>query len=300
MAKWQDSPSWTSFENINNGEKFNKRLSAEDFNALAENIAFLYNNRGQWKGEYVNDSSYRIGDIVSYNGYIYLCIKDADGTHLPTNTQYWEMLGEGGGGGGGGNLYGIEITPTKETQTITPEGEYDGFDEVIVKPIPDEYVIPNLQEKTAIANGEITADEGYTGLSKVTVNVSKEKYDGRVVISAARLSGTWLIDSEALYNLLLNDRDNVAQNINFSAGVKGSDAGVIYYTSMTFNFGTKALSYSGDDGTNSFSNYNYSAYGDGWREYPDGDNGATINFDEEQAVSADFYQAFTSIATKEV
>lgn len=227
MAKWQDSPSWTSFENINNGEKFNKRLSAEDFNALAENIAFLYNNRGQWKGEYVNDSSYRIGDIVSYNGYIYLCIKDADGTHLPTNTQYWEMLGEGGG-------------------------------------------------------------------------VSKEKYDGTVVISAARLSGTWLIDSEALYNLLLNDRDNVAQNINFSAGVKGSDAGLIYYTSMTFNFGTKALQYTGDDGTNSFSNYNYSAYGDGWREYPDGDNGATINFDEEQAVGADFYLLFTSIATKEV
>lgn len=172
MAIWQDSPSWTSFEDINNGEKFTKRLSAEDFNALAENIAFLYNNRGQWKGEYVNDSSYRIGDIVSYNGYIYLCIKDADGTHLPTDTQYWEMLGESGGSGGGGtggNLYGIEITPTKETQTITPEGEYDGFDEVIVNPIPDEYIIPSGTQEI-FDNGTYDVTDKKTVLVDVETN----------------------------------------------------------------------------------------------------------------------------------
>lgn len=191
-------------------------------------------------------------------------------------------------------LCGAEVTPTKDYQNIVPEGEYSGFDEVIVNPIPEEYIIPSgTKEITQNGTFDIAA------FASVKVNAIKEKYDGSVVISAALLSGTWLIDSDKLYNLLLTNRDNATQNISFSAGVKGSDAGLIYYDSMTFNFGTKALQYSGVDGTNSFSNYNYSAYGDGWKEYPDGDNGATINFDGEQSVNADFYLLFTSIATKQ-
>lgn len=32
-------------------------------------------------------------------------------------------------------------------------------------------VIPNLQEKTTVVNGDIVADSGYCGLKKVSINV---------------------------------------------------------------------------------------------------------------------------------
>lgn len=96
----------------------------------------------------------------------------------------------------------LEVTPTKEQQVFNHENSY-GYDEVVVEPIPDEYIIPdgtlpitenatydvrkfarvstsvhpapNLQEKelTINENGtyNITADEEYDGLNQVNVTV---------------------------------------------------------------------------------------------------------------------------------
>lgn len=88
-------------------------------------------------------------------------------------------------------------TPTKAQQIVTPEEGYYGLSKVTLAKIPDNYVIPTgeveitangthdvsgkasatvnvqpkLQAKTATANGEVTPDDTYQGLSKVTVNV---------------------------------------------------------------------------------------------------------------------------------
>ncbi len=67
-------------------------------------------------------------------------------------------------------------TPTKQTQNITPDENYDALSKVVVNPIPNEYIIPNYQTKnvTIVQNGvqEITPDVNYDGLSKVNVTTS--------------------------------------------------------------------------------------------------------------------------------
>lgn len=41
----------------------------------------------------------------------------------------------------------------------------------------------NNQDKTITSNGQYTADEGYTGLGTVTVNVVDEEYEGNLLLT---------------------------------------------------------------------------------------------------------------------
>lgn len=45
MAEWGSEPIWTPFEEINGGQQFSKKFGAQDLNALAENIAYLYEHQ---------------------------------------------------------------------------------------------------------------------------------------------------------------------------------------------------------------------------------------------------------------
>lgn len=82
--------------------------SLSDENFIADNIKKGVNIFGlvgafggegnQWLGEYVDGTGYKTGAIVSYEGNIYICIKDLDDMQDPTNAEYWRMLNEAGGG----------------------------------------------------------------------------------------------------------------------------------------------------------------------------------------------------------
>lgn len=106
----------------------------------------------------------------------------------------------------------VTVTPTKNVQTIVPETGYNALSEVKVEAIPEDYIIPTgtrnitangtynikeyeeaivnvgdaatLQEKTATPTTSqqlITADEGYDGLSSVTVEAVTNTIDSNIL-----------------------------------------------------------------------------------------------------------------------
>ena len=108
----------------------------------------------------------------------------------------------------------LEVIPTKEQQSFNHEGTY-GYDNVIVQAIPDEYIIPEgvlpitenatydvtryarvsasvhpapyLQDKEIVItnNGtqDITYDEEYDGLNKVTITTNVQSTSGKTTLN---------------------------------------------------------------------------------------------------------------------
>ena len=129
-------------------------------------------NESSWCGEYAEGTVYKTGAIVSYEGNVYLCIKDLDEMQDPTNTEYWEMLNEESGGT-------VEVIPDGY---IKPSGTIDITENKTVDvtryasakinvPIPSGYVKPS-GTLPITENGLHTvrkADGGY--YDSVNVNV---------------------------------------------------------------------------------------------------------------------------------
>lgn len=63
---------------------------------LETEILSIVAGDSSWCGEYVDGTIYKTGAIVSFEGNIYICIKDLDEMQDPTYTEYWQMLNEQG------------------------------------------------------------------------------------------------------------------------------------------------------------------------------------------------------------
>lgn len=89
-------------------------------------------------------------------------------------------------GGGGLALQSKSVNPTKQTQTITPDSAYDALSQVVVNPIPGNYITtettsapePNQMEAgtTAYANGETITGT----LPLISENITQQGDDVRV------------------------------------------------------------------------------------------------------------------------
>lgn len=176
-----------------------------------------------WCGEYIDGTGYKKDAIVSYNGNIYICIKDLDDMQEPTNAEYWEMLNEEGIDTSGLTATADKVLADeifvgvngKETGTMENNG-YGVGDFTHTLDVDNPRLELNgayggevhitLEEKTVTANGTYEATDGKV-ISKVTVAVPSEEpnlisktitENGTYKASAEgedELAGTWVLNT---------------------------------------------------------------------------------------------------------
>lgn len=208
----------------------------------------------EWLGEFDADTEYRVGSIVSKNDMVYICIVKPTNNQPPTDTTYWELL----------------------------SGK-----------IQDEKIVDIITHGRL----EFLPDEGYIAVRKFTANVAETPtFDGTVNIESGytTISGSYVIDEQEAYDLLLTYGKVKTFNVNFGAGGPANGGDEIGFTSMTF------------DGTYGFIKYNDKAafaMNGGFAEYNNnyGDgNGARVNFEEGTECRKEFKELFLSIADEYV
>lgn len=115
---------------LNNGNEYTKddRLSLEVLNGLVNSALYsqgIVDNIANM-GSYLSTTTYKILNIVTYNGSSYIAIKDDFSDKLPTNTDYWKLIAEKGDKGNTGDTPSIKIgnvtsSPTGQT-SVTNSG----------------------------------------------------------------------------------------------------------------------------------------------------------------------------------
>ena len=122
------------------------------------------------------------------------------------------------------NMQEKEITPTKETQIVEPDKNYDGLKKVTVNKIPDEYIIPT---------GEIQINQNgiYNVKDKVTANVN---------IPEKQL-GTKTITTNGIYKATDDNLDGYSEVEVETSGVDINDYFETNYTGNDYTYFIKKV-----------------------------------------------------------
>lgn len=248
MAKWNENPSWTPFEQINGGNRFERRLSAEDFNILAENIAYLKSIEGSFmlSGEWTIDQ-YKLDDAMnrvpeqlldfkfgidnptagftSYTGIKSRQEVNSTGTAAIYILQFRDTTGnyidvysmeDGSSGNWVGSFYKGNFR--FETKQSVSKAFYNWFNSFATQTSSSAVMIQDEKTVSITSNGthEITADGGYDAVKKVIVNTNVPTQGGGGLSRVTLPAGSYTLSKQ-----YPDDYMNYPSKYEFSERVSG-------------------------------------------------------------------------------
>lgn len=132
------------------------------------------------------------------------------------------------------------ITPTKSTQNVEPDENYDGLSKVVVNAIPNEYIIPN-GELTITENGTYDV----TNYASTNVNVASETPEytrvGYIQFTGEQTIDTGIICNQDTKLKVVFTREKSAQHYLFGVASSDNTASVTAYLGGSWRFGNKSV-----------------------------------------------------------
>lgn len=246
MAKWNENPSWTPFEQINGGNRFESKLSAEDLNILAENIAYLKSMEWSLLGDWTIDQNklddamnsvpeqlldFKFGidnptaGFTSYTGiksrneinstgtgYVYILqFRDTTGNYI----DVYSMV-DGSSGNWVGSFYKGNFR--FETKQPVSKAFYNWFNSFATQTSSSAVMIQDEKTVSITSNGtqEITADDGYDAVKKVIVNTNVPTQGGGGLSRVTLPAGSYTLSKQ-----YPDDYANYPSEYEFSERVSG-------------------------------------------------------------------------------